>query len=222
MVMTRAGDYWVGAVRMTALFAKAPVMLESSLLRSLVWTDYRLAVLFTVLLPLVLMIWALVRKNEPIHHLFTIYWKVASLLMVTVYLMIGGFQISFLAALMARILIPVALWFWVDLNEEIDEQPDSALKLSFSAWRWSVTFYNAIGAAILISFLGCSFGGSQFANPQCQTWLEPPLLYRQYFHGHYSNGFLGFFGIVGLLIYLACLIWFVFVRLGKQGRQALR
>ena len=97
-------------------------MLESSLLRSLVWTDYRLAVLFTVLLPLVLMIWALVRKNEPIHHLFTIYWKVASLLMVTVYLMIGGFQISFLAALMARILIPVALWFWVDLNEEIDEQ----------------------------------------------------------------------------------------------------
>ncbi|MFZ4639837.1 MAG: DUF3177 family protein [Nodosilinea sp.] len=197
-------------------------MLESSVLRSLVWTDYRLAVLFTVLLPLALMIWAFVNKNEPIHHLFTIYWKVASLLMITVYLMIGGFQISFITALMARVLIPVALWFWVDLNEEIGEQPDSPLKLSFSAWRWSLTFYNIIGAAILIPFLGCAFGGSHLAAPECQTWLEPPLLYKQYFHGHYTNGFLGFFGIVGLLVYMASLIWFVFVRLGKQGRQALR
>lgn len=197
-------------------------MLESSVLRSLVWTDYRLAVLFTVLLPLALMIWAFVNKNEPIHHLFTIYWKVASLLMITVYLMIGGFQISFITALMARILMPVALWFWVDLNEEIGEQPDSPLKLSFSAWRWALTFYNIIGAAILISFLGCAFGGSRLAAPECQTWLEPPLLYKQYFHSHYTNGFLGFFGIVGLLVYMASLIWFVFVRLGKQGRQALR
>lgn len=198
-------------------------MLDSSVLRSLVWTDYRLAVLFTVILPLVLMVWAgLVDKNAPIYHLFTIYWKIASLLMVTVYLMIGGLRISFLTALMARLLIPIALWFWIDLNEEIDEQPDSPLKLSFNAWRWSVTLYSIIGAAILIPSLGCAFGDSQFGTPQCQTWLEPPLLYKQYLHARYSHGFLGFFGIVGLLLYLASLAWFVFVRLGKQGRQALR
>ena len=196
-------------------------MLGTSLLRSLVWTDYRLAVLFTVFLPLALMVWAFVIKNEPISRLLTIYWKVASLLMITVYLMIGGFKISFLAGLMARILIPLSLWFWVDLNEEITEQPASPLKLGFSAWRWAVTFYNLLGAAILLTFLSCGFSASRFATADCQTWLQPPLLYKQYFHANYTPGFLGFFGILGLAIYLASLAWFVFVRLGKQGRQAV-
>jgi hypothetical protein len=196
-------------------------MLDPSLLRSLVWLDYRLAVLFTVLLPLVVLIWAFVQKNESIQRLTTIYWKVASLLMITVYLMIGGFSISFLSALMARVLIPTSLWFWVDLNEEIREQPGSTLKFAFSAWRWAVTIYNIIGAAVLIPFLPCAFSNTRFAAADCQVWLEPPLLYKSYLHADYTNGFLGFFGILGLVIYLLCLAWFVFVRLGKQGRQAM-
>jgi hypothetical protein len=196
-------------------------MLEPSLLRALVWTDYRLAVLFTVLIPLVLMIWAFVQKNEAIQRLLLIYWKVASLLMITVYLMIGGFNISFLSGLMARVLIPISLWFWVDLNEEIREQPATLLKLVFSAWRWAITLYNIIGGAILLGFLPCAFSGARFGAADCQAWLEPPLLYREYFHGSYTQGFLGFFGILGLIVYVACLAWFVFVRLGKQGRQAI-
>ncbi|MGF1567153.1 MAG: DUF3177 family protein [Nodosilinea sp.] len=196
-------------------------MIEPSLLRTVVWTDYRLAVLFAVFLPLALLIWAFVQKNEPIQHLVTIYWKVASLLMITVYLMIGGFSIGVLAAIMARVLIPISLWFWVDLNEEIREQPSSVLKLSFSAWRWAITLYNIIGVAVLLPFLPCAFSKARFGAADCQTWLEAPLLYKEYFHGGYTNGFLGFFGIVGLVIYMACLAWFVFVRLGKQGRQAI-
>ncbi len=196
-------------------------MLDPSLLRSLVWLDYRLAVLFTVLLPLVVLIWAFVQKNEPIQHLTTIYWKVASLLMITVYLMIGGFSLSFISALMARVLIPTGLWFWVDLNEEIREQPGSPLKFAFSAWRWAVTIYNILGAALLIPFLPCAFSNDRFAAADCQVWLEPPLLYKSYLHADYTNGFLGFFGILGLVIYVACLAWFIFVRLGKQGRQAM-
>jgi hypothetical protein len=196
-------------------------MFEPSLLRSIVWMDYRLAVLFTVVLPLVLLIWAFVQKNDPIQHLVTIYWKVASLLMITVYLMIGGFSISFLAVIMARVLIPISLWFWVDLNEEIREQPDSTLKISFNAWRWAITIYNVLGVAVLLPFLPCAFAKVRFMAADCQTWLEAPLLYKEYFHAGYTNGFLGFFGILGLLIYLISLGWFVFVRLGKQGRQAI-
>jgi hypothetical protein len=135
--------------------------------------------------------------------------------------MIGGFSISFLSALMARVLIPTSLWFWVDLNEEIREQPGSTLKFAFSAWRWAVTIYNIIGAAVLIPFLPCAFSNTRFAAADCQVWLEPPLLYKSYLHADYTNGFLGFFGILGLVIYLLCLAWFVFVRLGKQGRQAM-
>ena len=97
-------------------------------LENFVWADYRLAVLFTVFLPLILLIWAFVQKNESIQRLLTIYWRVASLLMITVYLMIGGLTFSFITGLMARILIPLSLWFWEDLNEEIREQPNSALR----------------------------------------------------------------------------------------------
>ncbi|HEY9738666.1 MAG TPA: DUF3177 family protein [Trichocoleus sp.] len=196
-------------------------MLDPSLLRSLVWTDYRLAVLFLVSLPLVLLLWAALKKNGAIQHLLTIYWKVSSLLMITVYLMIGGFSISFVSAVMARVLIPISLWFWVDLNEEIREQPDSALKLTFNSWRWAVALYGILGSAISLAYLPCAFSRARLATADCQTWLEAPLLYKQYLHADYTNGFLGFFGIVGLIIYMLMLAWFVFMRLGKQGRQAI-
>jgi hypothetical protein len=186
-----------------------------------VWADYRLAVLFTVFLPLILLIWAFVRKSEGIQRLLTIYWKVASLLMITVYLMIGGLAFSFIAALMARILIPLSLWFWEDLNEEIREQPNSALRFAFVAWRWAVSLYSTIGAVFVAFFLPCAFSTARFGGEACQIWLQPPLLYKEIFHGGYTNGFLAFFGIVGLIIYLVSLAYFVFVRLGRQGRSAM-
>lgn len=190
-------------------------------LEKFVWADYRLAVVFTVFLPLILLIWAFVQKSESIQRLLSIYWKVASLLMITVYLMIGGLTFSFIAGVMARILIPLSLWFWEDLNEEIREQPNSALRFTFVAWRWAVSVYSAVGAVFVAFFLPCAFSTARFSGEACQTWLQPPLLYKEIFHGGYTNGFLAFFGIVGLIIYLASLAYFVFVRLGRQGRSAM-
>lgn len=190
-------------------------------LEKFVWADYRLAVLFTVFLPLILLIWAFVKKADGIQLLLTIYWKVASLLMITVYLMIGGFTFSFIAGLMARVLIPVGLWFWEDLNEEIREQPNTPLRFLFVAWRWAVTLYSGIGAVFVAFFLPCAFSQNRFAGEACQTWLQPPLLYKQYFHAGNTPGFLGFFGVIGLIIYLLSLGYFVFVRLGRQGRSAM-
>lgn len=195
--------------------------LDPGLLQSLVWMDYRLAVLLTVFLPLILLIWAFVRQSSAIQLLLTIYWKVASLLMITVYLMIGGFSFAFVTGLMARILIPVGLWFWDDLNEEIREQPNSLLRFLLVSWRWAVTIYSGIGAVAVALFLPCAFSNLQFAGRACQTWLEPPLLYKHYFHFSYTNGFLGFFGLVGLVIYLLVLGYFLLVKLGRQGRSAM-
>ena len=202
-----------------SLAAIAPAAAQT--LEKFVWADYRIAVLFTVLLPLVLLIWAFVQKSEGIQLLLTIYWKVASLLMITVYLMIGGFSFSFITGLMARVLIPISLWFWEDLNEEIREQPNSALRFAFTAWRWAVTVYSTAGAVFVAFFLPCAFSKARFASAACQTWLQPPLLYKEIFHGGYTNGFLAFFGLVGLLIYLASLTYFIFIRLGRQGRSAM-
>ena len=193
-----------------------------TLTEKLVWMDYRLAVIFTVIIPLILLIWSFTVKSDAIQHLVTIYWKVASLLAITVYLMIAALPISFITAIAARILIPISLWFWVDLNEEIDDRPDSLLKLSFTAWRWAITVYMAVGALLQIPVTRCAFWSKDMilGEPFCRIWLDAPWGYKQIFHYNSTPGFLGFLGIVGLVVYAISFTWFVVVRLGKQGRSA--
>ncbi len=188
-----------------------------------VWTDYRLALLFTVFVPLALFIWSLVQKAEGIQRLLLIYWRVGSLLAITVYLLIGALPIGFASGWLARILIPVSLWFWVDLNEEITEQPDSQLKLGFLAWRWAVSVYCGLGVLLQLPMLRCALMSSETvrADGFCQPWLQVPWAFREIFHPTTKPFFLGFLGIVALIVYLLCLAYFVFVRLGRQGRSAL-
>ncbi|HEY9648462.1 MAG TPA: DUF3177 family protein [Chroococcidiopsis sp.] len=192
------------------------------LLRSLIWTDFRVAVLFAVILPLILLVWAFVQQMEAIQRLMIIYWRVSSLLMITVYLLIGNLPISFIAALIARLLIPLGLWFWVDLNEEIDDQPANPFKLAFTSWRWCMTVYSLLGAVTQLFFLPCALSNEKFTSAFCQAWRQPPLLYQQYFHAGYGEGLLGFAGISGLVIYMLYLGYFVVVRLGRQGRSAIQ
>lgn len=194
--------------------------MSQELLRSLVWLDYRLAFVFTVIVPLVLLVWALVRQSEAMQRLLIIYWRVSSLLAITVYLMIGNLPIAFITSLMARILIPVGLWFWVDLNEEIDDLPRNPLKLTLTSWRWAVSVYCGLGAIATLPFLQCALSTEVFGQPFCQIWQEPPLRFREIFHANLLPPFLGFIGIVGLIIYLLYLGYFIFVRLAKQGRFA--
>ncbi len=132
--------------------------------------------------------------------------------------MIAALPISFITAIAARILIPISLWFWVDLNEEIDEGPDSLLKLSFTAWRWAIT----VGALLQIPVTRCAFWSREMvlSEPFCRIWLDAPWGYKQIFHYNSTPGFLGFLGIVGLIVYAISFTWFVVVRLGKQGRSA--
>ena len=190
------------------------------LLRSLVWTDYRLAVLFTVLAPLALLLWAFVQKAEAVQRLLVIYWRVSSLLAITVYLMIAELPIGFLASLGVLILIPVSLWFWVDLNEEINDMQQRRLKLALTSWRWAMTVYCIVGIMFQIPFLRCGFSREAITTSSCQVWLEAPFLFKEIFHANTRVGMLGFLGIVGLIVYFLCLLYFVFVRLGKQGRSA--
>lgn len=187
-----------------------------------VWMDYRLAVLITVLLPLILWIWALVQKVDAIQHLLGIYWRVASLLAISLYLMIAALPMSFWVSTTARILVPISLWFWVDLNEEIAEQRPSLLKLAFSSWRWGITVYSVLGALLQIPFLRCGFneGTAIIADPFCRVWLDPPWFYKEVLHGNVGPRFLGFVGLLALVVYVLFLSYFLFIKLGKQGRSA--
>ena len=191
-------------------------------LSNLVWTDYRLAVLLTVLLPLGLLIWSLVEKADAIRNLLAIYWKVASLLLITVYLLIAALPIGFMAGWLARILIPISLWFWADLNEEIAEQRPTPLKLVFSAWRWAVSIYCLLGVLGQVPVLRCAFMAQDalLKEPLCQVWLEAPWGFRALLHGTTRPWFLGFLGLAGLAIYVLYFGYFVLFRLGRQGRSA--
>ncbi len=192
------------------------------LLESFVWMDYRLAVLFTVIAPLILLFWAFLQKIDAIQRLLVIYWRVSSLLLITLYLMIAAFPISFLTSILARILIPISLWFWVDLNEELEDLQPSLLKLSFTSWRWAVSVYNGLGALLFIPFLRCAFLDTNglISDQTCRIWLDTPWMYKEMFHPNLTPQFLGFFGLSGLVVYLICFGYFVVVKLGRQGRSA--
>jgi len=191
-------------------------------LEPLVWMDYRLAVLLTVILPLILLIWAFVQKAEAIQQLLVIYWRVASLLAITIYLLIGALPLGFVSGWLARILIPTSLWFWADLNEEIREQPDSRLKLAFTSWRWAVSVYSLLGAIAQIPILRCALSKSEMLvkDPVCRLWLLPPWAFRESFHATTKAYFLGFLAIVALGIYVLYFGHFILFRLGRQKRSA--
>ncbi|MBP0019120.1 MAG: DUF3177 family protein [Cyanobacteria bacterium SBLK] len=189
--------------------------------KPLIWMDYRLAVLFTVIAPVVLLIWAAIRKEEAMTRLLIIYWRVASLLMITVYLMIPSWTIGYFTGFAARILMPISLWFWIDINDEIDDHNFSPLKLMLTSWRWAVTVYCTLGTLAFIPFLPCGFAAAPRENPMCRAWLEPTFLYKSWFHANSTPGFLGFLAGIGLTAYLVYFIYFAVVRLGKQGRSAM-
>ncbi|MEG4229405.1 DUF3177 family protein [Microcoleus sp. N9_B2] len=188
----------------------------------LVWMDYRLSVLLTISIPLVVLIWAVVAKAEAIVRLSIIYWRVASLLAITLYLMMAALPVSFVSSVIGRALIPASLWFWEDLNEEIADRPQSSLKLAFTAWRWAITVYSGLGALAQLPFLSCAFKSQiqVIDEPFCRIWLDPPWLYKQMFHPTVTPQFLGLLGLIGLGIYVIYLSYFVLIRLGKQGRSA--
>jgi Protein of unknown function (DUF3177) len=185
----------------------------------LIWMDFRLAVIFTVLIPLILLLWAFAQKTEVIQNILIIYWRVASLLAIAVYLQIGSLPISFIAGFVAQISIPISLWFWADLNEEITDLSPRALKFAFTSWRWATTIYCSLSALFAIPFLPCAFGSAKTA--ECQAWFEPSWLYYQFFHANSNPGFLSLLGTLGLIIYTLYLVYFLAVRLGKQGRSAI-
>ncbi len=197
-------------------------MSDSPWLQSLIWMDYRLMVIFAGIIPIVLIIWAFVQKAEAIQRLLIIYWRVVSLSAITIYLMIPALPISFASGCLARILTPISLWFWLDLNEEISDRPLSPLKLTFTSWRWAITLYSLFGLLLQIPALGCAFlTATDIKNtPSCRYWLEPHWLYKEIFHANSTVGFLGFLGIVGLIIYMFVFGYFVLIRLSKQGRSA--
>jgi Protein of unknown function (DUF3177) len=193
--------------------------MSPELLRSLVWTDFRLAVLFCVLIPLGLMVWSVTKNARSITHLLIIYWRVSSLLAIAVYLLMDRNRIGFTTGFAAVLLIPLSLWFWVDLNEEIEDRR-GLLKLAVNAWRWATTIYCIAAAVVQVPYLKCAASKAALSAAECQVWIEPPLLYKSIFHATTKTEKLGFLAIIALLLYGLYLGYFVIFKFTRQGRIA--
>jgi hypothetical protein len=197
------------------------------LLRSLVWVDVRLGVLFAVALPLVLLVWAGLRREAAILRLLGLYWKVASLLLITVLLLTDARPVSYLLLPIAQLLVVAVLWFWVDLNEELaDLPPWRALPLTVRIWRWSLSLLMLAGAALSVLAVPCLQGGRQ--RLLCRVWQEAPgglhlgleKLFGFVFGGDWSPAVAAFVGYVALVAYGVGLLQWLVVRLPRQGRIA--
>ena len=197
------------------------------LYRTLVWLDYRLAVVFTVGVPLVLLIWAAVRRERSMVRLLTIYWKVASLLAITVLLLVDGRTPAYGLAVAAQLLMVASVWFWVDLNEELaDLPPWRPLPLTVRCWRWALTFFGLLGAGLSASALTCL--AQTIQRPLCQVWLEAPRglhlgaarVVGFVFGADLTPTLTAFLGYAGLVAYVVGLLQWLLVRLPRQGRVA--
>lgn len=181
-------------------------MIPVSWLVKAIWVDYSLAVALTVVLPLALLIWAFAVGLRPLIQLLIVYWRVSSLLAVTVYLMIGGLPISFLSGAMARLLIPMGLWFWQDWSTALEQSRSGAAR-AFLLWRWILTGYMGVGFFFSGAFVPCAFQAS--LSLQCRAWFEPPLGFREIFHPNVPPELLGSLGAWGLVVYLLYSVYFV-------------
>jgi Protein of unknown function (DUF3177) len=191
-----------------------------SYIKEFIWWDFRLATLFTVIAPLLLLVWALISKNLTFIRSLTIYWRVSALLAITVYLLIGNLSVGYITGWTARILIPTSLWFWQDLNQLIGNDR-SKLKTSFIIWRWIMTVYCAIGTLTGITFLPCSLE-QEFIPGVCGLLTEAPLQFKAILHPNLSTQILGNGAIACLAIYLIYFGIFVVFKLRRQGRTAIK
>ena len=194
--------------------------------RALVWLTYRLAATFAVGLPLVLLVWSAWRRDAMVLRLLGLYWKVASLMGISVLLLVDARPLGYLTAVVAPVLMVVSVWFWVDLNEELADQPAwKALPLTVRLWRWALSGFGVISVAMTTTGLSCLQGGQ---TASCLAWLEAPqglhglaaTVFDFIFGGQWTEAFAAFVGDVAFVAYLAGLLQWLLIRLPRYGRVA--
>ena len=140
--------------------------------KTLVWLTYRLIATFSFGLPIVLFVWSSIKKETSILRLLSIYWKVSSLIAISILLLTSNQPIGYITSFISPLFIIFSLWFWVDLNEEIQEMPPwRALTLTTKVWRLSLTLLGTIYAWLTYKSLSCF---NSVTSNNCIAWVEDP------------------------------------------------
>ncbi len=194
--------------------------------RTLVWLTYRLAATFALGLPLILLVWASAQKESSMVRLLTIYWKISSLMAISILLLTNQRPIGYLTSFLAPLLMVISVWFWTDLNEELEDLPPlRGLPLTVKLWRWSLSAFGIVATSLTFFSLPCL---KNSAGATCNAWLEVPKglhqileqLFEFLFGANWSEALAAFVGYIALIAYLIGILQWLLVRLPKQGRIA--
>ncbi len=177
-------------------------------------------------LPLVLLIWAAFKKQASMVRLLSIYWKVASLLAISMMLLADQRPIGLMTLFISPLLMMFSIWFWVDLNQELaDLPPWRALPLTVRIWRWSLSGFSLLTSTLALLSLRCL---KLISSNNCRAWIEAPKLLHEssenlfnfLFGANWSEPIAAFVGYVALIAYTVGLLQWLLIRLPKNGRIA--
>ena len=192
----------------------------------LVWLSYRIAATFAFGLPLLLLIWAKISHFSSIDRLLSIYWKVSSLYAINLLFLSADSQLGQLISFVSPILMVCSIWFWVDLNEEINEMfIYKPISLTTRIWRWTLSLWAILNTLLHLFSWRCL---NSISGNYCDTWREIPynsfittkLIIKFILGGNWTTAFASFFAYLALTLYLIGLVQWLIIQFPKNGRFA--
>ncbi len=192
----------------------------------LVWLSYRIAAIFAFGLPLFLLIWAKISNVRSIDRLLSIYWKISSLYAINILFLSGVSQLGQIISLISPVLMVSSIWFWIDLNEEIEEMSIyKPISLTTRIWRWTLSFWGILNTILHILSWKCF---NSVAGDYCSSWREVPYnsflttktIIKFVLGGNWTIGFATFFAYLALIFYLIGLVQWLIIQFPKNGRFA--
>ncbi len=157
---------------------------------ALVRADFVAAVLLTVLAPLVLLLRAVRKRQQALIAALLSYWRVSSLLMVAVYLLIGERRMGFVCGIAARLLILYAV-----LRHASDLDP------WYTRWRRVVSGYCLLGVLVNLPVVRCL--RSTHYSPLCQAYIASAQQFGDVVHSRVERERLARAGEWGLRAFVA-------------------
>ena len=124
------------------------------------------------------------------------------------------------------ILTTICIWFWSDINTELNEYKISHyLTFTTKIWRWALTFIALAFIAQGINNLSCI---TSINSGECIPWIEPSKnlysiinkSFRFLFGGNFSAPVAKFLGLFSLLIYSLGLLQWIIIQLPRTGRNS--
>ena len=192
----------------------------------LVWLSYRVAATFAFGLPLFLFIWSKISNSSSIDRLLSIYWKVSSLYAINILFLSSESQLGQLISLISPILMVSSIWFWVDLNEEIEEMYIyNPISLTTRIWRWTLSFWGILNTLLHLLSWRCL---SSMNGNYCDSWREIPynsfittkVIIKFILDGNWTTALATFFAYLALILYLIGLLQWLIIQFPKNGRFA--